>query len=235
VVEEAQKLTPSVTVLFFYCKHDQPEKNTLHALARNFLLQLLKQDEDLLTYLYRKCCDSGETLLTSRPLIEELLAFAFKSCERAYIIIDGLHECERDERKAITQWFRKLVETLPATEADRLRCLFISQDDGVARKDLVDLVSIKTGAEENKQDILAYSRAEANKLAGIFKLSGQEARRFAVHVANAAQGMFLLAKLVWINLLGQTSIAGIEQQLGDRFPNEINEARVIQLRSCTFS
>jgi hypothetical protein len=224
VVEQAQKLMPPVTVLFFYCKHGQPERNTLHALARNFLLQLLKRDKDLLTYLYRKCCDSGETLLTSRPLIEELLAFAFKSCERAYIIIDGLDECERDERKAITQWFRKLVESLPATEADRLRCLFISQDDGVARKDLDDLVSIKTGAKENKQDILEYSRAEATKLAGIFNLSGEEASRFAVNVADAAQGMFLLAKLVWINLLGQTSIAGVEQQLGDRFPNGINEA-----------
>ncbi|RSL89343.1 hypothetical protein CEP51_001245 [Fusarium floridanum] len=211
-------------VLFFYCKHDQPEKNTFHALARSFLLQFLKQDKDLLTYLYRKCCDSGEALLTSRPLLEELLAFAFRSCERAYIIIDGLDECPRDERKAITQWFRKLVETLPTTDPDRLRCLFVSQDDGVARKDLDDLVSIKIGAEDNKHDIHEYSRAEANKLAGIFDLSREEASGFADNVADAAQGMFLLAKLVWINLLGQTSIAGVERQLGNNFPNGIDEA-----------
>ncbi|WKT53623.1 P-loop containing nucleoside triphosphate hydrolase [Fusarium oxysporum f. sp. vasinfectum] len=224
VVEEARNLTPSVTVLFFYCKHDQPEKNTFHALARSFLLQLLRQDKDLLTYLYRKCCDSGEALLTSQALLEELLAFAFRSCERTYIIIDGLDECERSERKAITQWFRKLIETLPATEPDRLRCLFVSQDDGVGRKDLDDLVSIKIGVEDNKEDILEYSRAEAGKLAAIFDLSRDEASGFAVNVADAAQGMFLLAKLVWINLLGQTSLAGVERQLNNNFPSGINEA-----------
>ncbi|KAM0210011.1 hypothetical protein ACHAQI_006123 [Fusarium lateritium] len=224
VVEEAQSLMPPVTVLIFYCKHDQPERNTFHALARSFLWQFLRQDKDLLAYLYRKCCDSGEALLTSRPLIEELLTFAFRSCERAYIIIDGLDECPRDERKAITQWFRKLVETLPTTEPDRLRCLFVSQDDGVARKDLDDLVSIKIVAADNKHDIKEYSLAEASKLASIFDLSREEMSGFAANVSDAAQGMFLLAKLVWINLLGQTSMKGIEQQLGNNFPDGIDQA-----------
>ncbi|KAJ3454415.1 hypothetical protein MRS44_018309 [Fusarium solani] len=224
VVEEARKLTPPVTVLFFYCKRDQPEQNSFDALARSFLLQLLKQDKGLLAYLYRKCCDSHQAVLGSPPLLKELLAFAFASCERAYIVIDGLDECARDERKSITQWFRNLVDTLPHTCPDRLRCLFVSQDDSVARKDLADLVSIKILAEDNKDDILEYSLSKSNRLGEKFELSEEEASRFAIHVADAAKGMFLLARLVWANLLGQTSIAGVEAQLGKNFPDGINEA-----------
>lgn len=223
MVEEAQKITPPVTVLFFYCRHDQPEKNSFDALARSFLLQLLKQDKSLLAYLYRKCCDSGEAVLDSPSELEELLAFAFERCERAYIVIDGLDDCARDERKVITQWFKRLVKALPTTNPDRLRCLFVSQDDGVAREDLDGLVSIKIGAEDNKHDIHVYSRAEAKRLQEKFEISEEEAVRFVLHVVDAANGMFLLASLMWTNLLNQTSMAGVEGQLGNIFPSGMNE------------
>ncbi|KAL2679252.1 hypothetical protein Neosp_010019 [[Neocosmospora] mangrovei] len=194
VVEQAQKLNSPGVVLFFYCKHGHPEKNSFDALARSFLLQLLQKDKGLLT------------------------------CEGAYIVIDGLDECGRDERKVITQWFRRLVESLPHSDPDRLRCLFVSQDDGVARKDLRDIASINIVAEGNKNDIHQYSIAMASKLKDKFELSVEEAGKFATFVADAAQGLFLLAKLVWANLLRQTSIAGVEAQLGDNFPSGINEA-----------
>jgi hypothetical protein len=96
-----------------------------------------------LLYFYKKCYSSTETELTSPYLIEELLNFAFKKCKSAYIVLDGLDECAREERKKITQWFRKLVEDLPTSEPERLRCLFVSRDDGVARKDFSGIVSIK--------------------------------------------------------------------------------------------
>lgn len=232
------------TVLFFYCKHNDPDRNNFLALARSLLAQLLKQDIGLLLYFYQKCCSSGEAVLTSPTLVEELLHLAFRNCKSAYIVLDGLDECAREERKKITQWFRKLVEDLPASEPERLRCLFISQDDGVSRKDFSGLASIKIRTEDNKHDIDEYCRVEANKLKETFPLSDEKASTIASTVANSVKGMscvisayalskllnarlgiFLLAKLMWINLSGQTSIERLESELEPNvFPNGIDDA-----------
>jgi hypothetical protein len=101
VVDEVKKLPHSPTVLFFYCKHKNSEQDNFLALARSLLVQLLKQDKGLLPYFYEKCCDSGETILKSEALVEELMLFALKNCKSAYIIIDGIDECPREERKHV--------------------------------------------------------------------------------------------------------------------------------------
>ncbi|PNP85104.1 hypothetical protein FNYG_01629 [Fusarium nygamai] len=223
IVEEVQKLTPRPRVLFFYCKQSLPEHNTFLALARSFILQLLNQDKSFLLYLHRKHCDSNEAVVSSIPLVQEMLIFLLSSCKSAYIIIDGLDECEREERKLITQWFRDLVDSLPENAPDRLRCLFVSQDDRIGIKDLQGLAKINIEPEDNKQDVLVYSRVQAEELRLKFEFSEEESRRIAVAVAESVKGIFLLAKLIWINLIAQITLAEVEEQLKE-FPPEINKA-----------
>ncbi len=190
VVEEARRLNPAPTVLFFYCKHDNSDRDNFVALGRSLLTQFLKQESGLLPTFYQKSCRSGEPVLTSPVLIEELLSLAFGNCKSAYIILDGLDECPRDQRKYITQWFRKLIENLPINEPEKLRCLFISQDDGIARKDFVGLASIKIRAEDSKHDIKEYSRIEADKLReNCPSVTKEKASAIASAVVNSAEGM----------------------------------------------
>ncbi|KAF5577104.1 zinc finger domain-containing protein [Fusarium pseudoanthophilum] len=226
IVEEVQKLTPTPRVLFFYCKQSLPGQNTFLSLARSFILQLLNQDRSLLLYLYRKHCDSNEAVLSSEPLVKEILQFLLSSCRSGYIIIDGLDECEREERKLITQWFRNLVESLPENAPDRLRCLFVSQDDRIGIKDLQGLAKINIEPQDNKQDVLVYSRAQAEELTRKFDFSEEESSRIAIRVTESVKGrpgIFLLAKLIWINLTAQISLAEVEEQVNE-FPPEINQA-----------
>ncbi|KAI1355972.1 putative zinc finger protein [Xylaria sp. FL0043] len=218
IIEEARNLNPAPIVLFFYCKYENPERDNFVALGRSLLAQFLKQDIGLLPTLYQRSCRSGESVLKSPALIEDLLNLAFGNCRSAYIILDGLDECPRDQRKIITQWFRKLVEELPTTEPERLRCLFISQDDGIARKDFDGLASIKITGENNNRDIEEYSRIEAKKLMESCTSLTQEK-------ADTIAGLFLLAKLIWTNLSGHTSIARLDEELEPGvFPTKINDA-----------
>ncbi|KAF4946503.1 hypothetical protein FGADI_11141 [Fusarium gaditjirri] len=222
IVEEVQKLTPKPQALFFYCKQSPPEHNTFLVLARSLILQLLNQDKSLILYLYQKYCDSNEAVLSSIPLAQEMLSFLLSSCKNGYIIIDGLDECEREERKVITQWFKHLVESLPENAPDRLRCLFVSQDDRIGIKDLDGFAKINIKAQDNKQDVLSYSRVHADELRRKFGFSEEESRRIAVAVADSVQGIFLLAKLIWINLNSQITIADVEEQVSE-FPPETNQ------------
>lgn len=194
MIEEATKLQPVPTVLYFYCKHKNSERDNFLSLARTLLSQLLKQDKGLLFYFYQKSCEGGEPVLTSPAMVEELLMFAFKNCKSAYIIIDGLDECTRDERKKIVQWFRKLVEDLPTSEPDRFRCLFVSQDDGPARKDLSGLSSHKISNDDTKHDIEMYCRAEADRLRNELYITEEKADSIAAQVANNVEGKRLVLR-----------------------------------------
>src|SRR5437763_7902 len=108
IVEESQRLCEKhpIHIVFFYCKHKDPQRNTFTAVAKGMLVQLLRQNDGLLSYLYEKALLSGETILESRVLAKELLETALKSLEKVYIIIDGVDECDRDEKKIIISWFR---------------------------------------------------------------------------------------------------------------------------------
>ncbi|KAF5690629.1 zinc C2H2-type DNA-binding protein [Fusarium denticulatum] len=226
IVEEVQNLSPRPRVLFFYCKQSVPEHNTFLAIARSFILQLLNQDKSLLLYLHRKHCESNEAVLSSIPLAQEILNFLLSSCKNAYIIIDGLDECGREERKVITQWFRQVVESLPKNAPDRLRCLLVSQDDRIGVKDLLGVAKITIEPKDNYQDVLVYSRVQAEELRRRFEFSEEESSRIAVNVAESVKGrpgIFLLARLIWINLIAQITLAEVEEQMKE-FPPEINEA-----------
>jgi hypothetical protein len=104
-------------------------------------------------------------------LAKDLLEISLKAQgrqQKTYIIIDGLDEYSRDDRKEIVAWFRAIIETLPINDLGTLRCLFISQDDGYARKDLSNISRIKISPADNKHDIKAFCEAWYAKIEAKF-------------------------------------------------------------------
>jgi len=193
VVEEARKLKPASTVLFFYFKQEDSDRHNFLSMARTFLMQILEQNPHALDYFYSKCCNSGGALLTSRALIEELLTLALGNCESVYIVLDGLDECcSRKERGEIVSWFRKMVENSPTDVRDRLRCLFISQHDS-ARKDYRDLASITVDADNNEEDIEVFSKTQSEKLVVKLGISEKKASEIAASVSASSEGKSALS------------------------------------------
>ncbi|KAF4631381.1 hypothetical protein G7Y89_g6756 [Cudoniella acicularis] len=207
VVEEVQSLSPRPTVLYFYCKNRDNQRDNFVAVARGLLSQLLLQKKDLLEYLYGESSKSAEAVLSSPKVASELLDMAIGNCRSVYIILDGIDECSREERKSITSWFRKLIEELPPTNAESIRCLF-----------------------DNKVDIEEYSSVWAAKIKEKFKIPDQMANKIATTIPNTVEGMFLLAKLICNNLFHQTSIGGLETELEpDKFPKQVNTAIIARI------
>lgn len=122
---------------------------------------------------------SGDAVLSSSSVAREMIRTTLHGTERTYIVIDGLDECERNSRKEISNWFRELVESLPPAEMDSIRCLFVSQDDGIARKDLGRLPTLKI-TTENEGDLKAYAEAQHREMEAKFGLL----RDYDCHIAN---------------------------------------------------
>ena len=130
----------------------------MFSICTGLLAQLLCQDESLLLYFDQQMSTkSGEAVLSSISMAKEILAVALKS-RKTYIILDGIDECNRDQRKDICSWFSLIVDSLPNDRMDDIRCIFISQDDGIARKDFLMLPSIKISPDDSKGDIEAFAK-----------------------------------------------------------------------------
>jgi len=189
VIEEVQNLNPRPTVLFFYCKDGDTQRDNFVSIARSLLSQLLKQNKGLLHYFHAEASNSAEAVLTSPALAKELLETGIRNCKSVYIILDGLDECSRDERKSITSWFRKLIEELPPTNAEAIRCLFVSQDDGIARKDFADLSAITISSQDNRTDIEEYSSVWARKIREKFSISDQMTTNIVTTILDTTGGI----------------------------------------------
>lgn len=245
VIEESQRLRKEhpIFVVFFYCKHRDPKRDNFTAVIRGMLVQILQQDDSLLPYLYEKASLSGEPVLESLTLAKELLETALKSLEKVYVIIDGIDECEKNERERIIMWFRSTIDSLPANESESLRCLFLSQDDGVIGKLLSKTPVIRISLEDTSDDIRRYTTVWSQKIQARFGISDADRKDIAAivaerakgkiilhcisSVANDCTGMFLFAKLVMENLHSQTRLAKLKRELEPgRFPCGLEDAYV---------
>lgn len=199
------------------------------------------RQESVLNYLYEKAAESSEALLSTTSVAKELLTVTLNSCKDVYIVLDGLDEYSRAERKDLTSWFIDLISSLSRTDFGSIRCLFISQEDGFARKDLSMLSQIKITPNDNKADIEAFCQHWHEEIEEKFGcLDGEQ------HVKNVISaraqgivsfvpkdqtscssiiGMFLYAKLVTWSLWNQPSRAHFEAEMGpERLPEDLDQA-----------
>ena len=157
-----------IVSLCFYCKQADQEKNGFLTVAKSLISQILSNNKSILDYLYEKASKSGEATLSTIVLAKEILEVALKSSTKVYIVLDGLDEYSRDDRKGLASWFQQLITGLPKTDFGSIRCLFTSQEDGFARKDLSMLSQIKITPAANKADIESFCKHWHNKIEAKF-------------------------------------------------------------------
>ncbi|KAH8892450.1 hypothetical protein GQ53DRAFT_646497 [Thozetella sp. PMI_491] len=224
IVDEIRRL-PNSSLAFFYCKYGDITRNTFLSVAKGTVAQLLAQNQGLLPYLYEKLSTGGEATLKSPRLAEELLETALTAQSRVYIVIDGLDECDRNERKHISQWFCNIVNKQSKKNSDSIRCLFVSQEDNTAKKDLSKITSIKISQRDNRGDIERYVRAQERIIKVGFASHQLDQYNITDLIVARSQGMFLYAKLVAEDLAEQPSVESLIEQLRPgNLPTGLDEA-----------
>jgi len=189
VVEETQKLGTKPVVLYFFCRSGDSERDNFVSIARTFLANLLPFSSDiLLPYYHDSYLGSREAILSSQSTIEMLLKLSLQNFADVYIILDGVDECPRKERETISSWFRNLVESLPQSSPMQIRCLFVSQDDGPARRDFAGVSTIKIQSQDNQHDIEQFSTKWASEIQRKFDVSDEKRRSIASRIVKSAGG-----------------------------------------------
>lgn len=101
-------------------------------MLKRFLAQLIRFNVDVLSYIYEDCWKSNELTLESLNFIKKIVEYALEGPQSTWIIIDGLNECEKKEKKKILTWITASLKS--EVQPGRSRVIIVGQDDGDIRK-----------------------------------------------------------------------------------------------------
>jgi hypothetical protein len=238
VIEEIRSM-PSFSLAFFFCKHKDPSRDNSMALLSGLLVQLLSQHLGLLPYVYDRFTSSGEVVLKSFSILKDLFGIVLRNSARPFIIIDGIDECEQEERKLFLKYLNTLSVEIEGNEPPRI--LYISRDEGDIRKILSKVSRRTISLQDSEQDIKVYTISRASEIQEKFEISntlreniitavcgrarGGHPHNIIHTLTNVGAGMFLYAHLVMINLLDQTTSHELMDELSlGSFPSGLVQA-----------
>ncbi|KAI0546033.1 hypothetical protein F4679DRAFT_559170 [Xylaria curta] len=211
VVDHLQRI-PGATVAYFYCKHGDERRSSFISVSRAILAQLLCQHPHLTPYFFERASTSGEAVLNSTVTTKEMIRTVLGSCDKTYIIIDGVDECKRNDRDEIAEVFRTTIEDLSVENVGSVRCAFISQDDDNIRRNFQGFPAIKID-DKNRDDLTDFAKQRHKALENKFgPLQSNDCHISTILVARA-RGMFIFADLFAKYLEAQLSRAALLAEL----------------------
>lgn len=228
VIEESLEVAEShknVSVGYFYCKDEDSQRNRFPSVAKALIAQLLTQNSGILPYLYDQCLRSGKVTLASTGDCSKILSTILSAVSKTFIIIDGIDECEEQERKTMLKYFTSVVDDNDL-EPGKIRCFFVSQALSDIKTALRMAQTLKLTEEHSRLDIKNYAVRWATKIQQRFaNMPGAAKEQIIKNVCEGACRMFLFARLVLENLYGQENLDSLFYELHpDTFPSGFDQA-----------
>ncbi|OBT70089.1 hypothetical protein VE03_00429 [Pseudogymnoascus sp. 23342-1-I1] len=210
-------------VVFFYCKDEDKLRNSLAAILKGLISQLLTINPGVLSYLYDECAKSREVTIESLTALKLLITIAVDCGEPLWLIVDGLDECEQKETRKILTWMLPLLKS--GDGPSNLRLLIVSRDEGDIGARLSKAPGITLhNLEAHSNEIRVYTSRKLMKIQKKFQLSKEEAKELGDRINSGAKGMFLFARLMLKHLKCQTSLTELRAEVNpSQFPDGLDQ------------
>jgi hypothetical protein len=192
----------STVVTYFFCQNADYELNTIEAIIKGLILQLVNQQKELKESLRRRWDTVNqrfdEDVTSWRTLWNIFLEMLDRcKCRRVYVIVDALDECQ-DEGMAD---FLKLIVRTGLNHLSKIKWLLTSRPlDSAERELLVESDQVRVSLELNSKHVseavktyIAYKAAELDHRHSY----GQKLRReVETELNKKAEDTFLWVSLV---------------------------------------
>jgi ankyrin repeat protein len=213
-------------VAYFFCKHDIPESLRARTIIGSLARQLLCTVPDL-SVLAESCRTTLTTGDTEKLL--ELLLQGFPSNTKAYFVLDGLDECDSQEKETLVEAISTVQKILKITVCSSFRQEPNNGLQSVTNQLFATRVVL---LPDENPDIESFIAADLKRCLDKNLLTiGDSA--LEVEIKNAlskgAQGMFLWVVLQIQSLCGMKTDHAIREALAD-LPKDLSEtfARILR-------
>ena len=117
-----------------------------------------------------------------------MLKLFFEKIPKQFIIIDGLDECDIQQRKLIMTFFTSMVNQCDELEPGKLRVLFVSQEFPDIAKALQTADTLKLTKEHNENDIKSFIRDWSGRIRTKYNITPEQADFIEESTFVRAQG-----------------------------------------------
>ncbi|KAK5057581.1 hypothetical protein LTR84_011581 [Exophiala bonariae] len=225
IIIEACRKQENHRTAYYYCRSD--DINTLSSLAilKGILIQQLAWYPHLASYFQEQRQQKPEVTLNMESTARQIFETIAWESDRQYIIIDGLDECEKEDRKMIISFLTSLITKIDAKIPSKLRLLIISQTEPDIRRLVERAREFELKANHNAQDIGSFVHTWMARLNNKFGLPEVTVTALEQRTCSLAKGQFLFAKLVMENLFSQPTRDELYDELEEtNFPKELSQA-----------
>ena len=196
----------SESVYYYFFRQDQPETNDYSKAYKAILAQVLyshKDDQEILDrFLFaRSHLSSGQLTASTLDLLALLnLCAAIPSHNQAFLVLDGVDECEGAGR---------LVDDLQCLHRDLpLKLLFFSRPHGTPLNGMIDLGQHYHIDRENEEDLEKYFQGATRTMKDRRLLPNDaDINQLCKHLVTGADGMFIWARLMIDYLMNTKSFS----------------------------
>ena len=189
IVDHILERFPDSTGAYFYCNHDDESRNKSIEVLKSFLVQLIGSDSSNsvgVEYMYNTILAIKTPRSTPKKLYEEMIQTVLKCHDDPWLAIDGLDECEPNERNEILSLITGLVES---QELDvGLRVLVASRNEGDIERSLQRSFHLNLTSLQLKGGIGIYVDLEAKKLGRKWQFDNFETQEIYKSVCDRTQG-----------------------------------------------
>lgn len=193
IIEELREQKPA-PVAFMYCKYRDPQRNSMLDILRAILSQLLNAHQsdpnlpDLSPYYYDEGLAKDGVLLKSVKLCKSLVKLILRNIPKAYIVLDGLDECDSNQRKQILEFLIETIKSCDGQQPGSLRLLIFSRNEPDIKRHLGAETQISIMPENVESDIGIYVTYQSHLIKEQHDLEESEREYIAQHVTDRAQG-----------------------------------------------
>ena len=184
---------PSISVAYFYCKQGDNTRDSCCGIFRAILAQLLAQNTDIIPFF-----NDHQLALTHDPLksegLKSLVETIFKVLNVVYLVIDGLDEIDRSERKEFFSIILPLVKSqLNDDTGCRIKLFISSRGEDDIRTSLNSVGRIRRKSyeitlDDNRMDIAFYVSSRVQELQTVFGFDQSKREKIFKDVCKRAKG-----------------------------------------------
>jgi hypothetical protein len=182
------------TTGYLYCKYNDPQRNNFTEICRSLIHQLAGNNDICYSYLYDFAANSSERLATRKQDLTQILQNVLQCYDEVFIGIDGLDECEKEERSKVIKLLNELLKLPRSTTS-----LYIF----IASQAVLDIErfmapkahTLKIKHEHLSSDIQYYVHGRTAELARL-SLTGREMSELNEKVSERSAGESNIASLL---------------------------------------
>jgi ankyrin repeat protein len=213
-------------VAYFFCKHNIPESLQARTIIGSLARQLLRTVADL--SVSAKICEYTHSTGDTEKVLETLFQ-GFSSNLKVYLVLDGLDECDDEEKPALVQAIRKIQQ-----KSTVLVCASFRKEPNKGVQLITNqLLATRTiSIPDDNPDIDAFIEADLDRCLRQKRLAiGDPTIILEIQdaLSKGSQGMFLWTALQIQSLCSMKTDHAIREALAD-LPKDLSEtfARILR-------